>query len=76
MKTILEYHGEADHGAAIRAMCADDLCAYIWDIRQILRKYDHHLPAGMTADGLIDAIHEEIYQAENDGAAHAMSTYN
>ena len=74
MKTTLEYHGEADHGAAIRAMCADDLCAYIWDIRQILRKYND-LPEGMTADGLIDAIREEIYQAENDGAAHAMSTF-
>ena len=76
MKTTLEYHGEVDHGAAIRAMCADDLCAYIWDIRQILRKYDRELPEGMTADALIDAIREEIYQAENDGTALAMSTYN
>ena len=75
MKTTLEYHGEADHGAAIRAMCADDLCAYIWDIRQILRKYDRDLPEDMTADELMDAIREEIYHAENDGAAHAMSTF-
>ena len=56
-------------------MAADDLCAYIWDIRQILRKYDRNIPEGMTVDGLIDAIREEIYQAESHGAAYAMSTF-
>lgn len=75
MKTTLEYHGEVDRAAAIRAMCADDLCAYIFDIRQIIRRYDHHLPEGMTADALIDAIKEEIWHGENDGAALAMSNY-